>query len=678
MLYIVSLCLIFAINCLAAWSMDHEYNFLRFSSTIPPPSCFEVDDRTDKVLTRMLNRIRDDSVDELQILAFSPYTSDFERTMRLLYLFQRDFLSSRVGAKILDVKLFRDIFYQEWDYYDSYMFRYGGKNLSPNLQLTIILAFHLLFVVMGAYIFYFTYQMYRRLQEDWIASFIIFVGADMVIVAPLEVMFMHVFLPSLVYNDIQAIVKIILDYVERCKTLLATGHPVAVMLPNNQSVQTGATGKLKIQINSPSKPSNPLGITNDNVPSINSTQYFFTSNRVAQYFPDSAECKIVLSYTSIFPPGHDLPYNWLRRDNKVLLRNYENYMTAVNQANQALAESVSMKSKKGGGLSRKHSSRLHSIPEYLRNNRNRYDSYLTFKLPLYLLEGLLWMFLNLPFYAQETVVYLIALVLSGGIVYVHYYLSLYNIFFLAVPTIVLVLAILLIYLVGWIMYGIAWIVKQSKSVKVAPQPMDGIDADVENAEEYQAGMKAYHRSQVSSKSISRSIFEVADPQMENDADIYDSDYDDDVVVLNQPVGNLPPPNASSGSLWNVQDMDDDGHIEDLGVADIPTVRQDYNSDTGSPSIIVTNKTTLQSHKNGGGGVSRSQDNNRGFAVDDFDDDDDFGIDDNMEDDIDDIESEYSTRQPHNRGASRIKPNMRVKLRLNMKKVKNVGKFRPRK
>lgn len=661
--------------------MDHEYNFLRFSPTIPPPSCFEIDDRTDVVLQRMLERIREDAVDELQILAFSPYTSDFERTMRLLYLFQRDFLSSKIGAKILDGKLFRDIFYQEWDYYDSYMFRYGGKNLSPNFQLGIILAFHLLFVVMGGYIFYFTYRMYRRLQEDWIASLLIFVGADMFLVSPLEVLFLHVFLPSLIHSDIQSIVSLILAYIEKCKSMLAAGHPVPVMLATTSqpvvaaaatSTVLGATGKLNIQINSPSKPMNPLGLHSDNTPSINSTQYFFSSNRVAQYFPDSTECKIILSYSSVFPPGHDLPPSWLRPDNGILVRNHRNYATALNQA---IVESMSVKasSKKNGRLSRKYSSRMHNIPEYLRNNRNRYESYFSLRLPLHFLVTMLWLFLNLQFYNQELLVYILSLLLAGGVVYVHYYLSLYNIFLLAAPTLLVIALIVLAYIASWTYYLVSLLRARWRGVQVAPRPMDGIDADVENAEEYEAGMKAFHRSQVSSKSISRSIFEVADPQMENDADMYDSDFDDDeVVVLNQPAGIQQPPRMENPS-WNMEDFDVEPSSLDDHSGDIPTVRQDYNADTGSPGITILGKKKGGASKKETAPASRKQDNHRSFAVDDFD-DDDFGIgDDDEDDDIDDIDDEgFSYRHP------RIKPNMRAKLRLNMKKVQNVKKFRPRK
>lgn len=654
------------VKMIGAWGMDSDYNFLRFSGNIPAPSFFEIDDRSDIIVNRMVDRIRENAVDELQILAFSPYTNDFERTNRLIYLFQRDFLASEIASKILDLKLFRDIFYQEWDHYDSYMFRYGGKNLSPNLQLLIIIFFHLLFVVMALYILYSTMGMYRTLQEDWIASLFIFLGSDIVIVAPLEVLFLHVFLPSLIYPDIQRINKMIIAYIDKCKALIDSGHQVSVLLNSNardkQLIQTKSGMMLNsISIPSPSKPVNN-GIGSDNCPSINSTQYMFVSNRVAQYFPDSTECKIILSYTNTYPPGYDLPPSWLRPSNRILIKNHATYTSNVSKIAAEAGEKVSRKV-----ASRKYanSGKTHNIPDYLRNNNNRYESIFTFKFPLHCLIAILKSYLKLPFYLQELVIQWIFVLVAGGLVFIHYELYLIDPYLLAAPTVVLILLVCLYYLsVAFYQLGVT-AYRRFVGVKIAPQPVEGIDADVENAEEYTAGMRTFHRGQLSSKNISRSIFEVADPQYNDEVDMY-SDSEDEISIQH-PAGQEA---GMANTLWRVEDFD--AEHNNAGHDDAPTARYEYN-DVSSPTITKPAPPPM---------VSRFSSNNLNRNVtsdfNDFDDDDDF---DDDEDDIDDIEDEYSTRSGGRNSkqySTRVKPagqRLRSKLKLNMKKVRNLNKMR---
>eukprot|EP00981_Chlorochromonas_danica_P015545 scaffold13046_cov248-Ochromonas_danica.AAC.2 len=681
LVFSLTLCLHFP----AAWGMDNDYNFLRSADGLPVPSCFEVDDRSDVLLLHSLRRVRNVAVDELQILAFSPYSSDPERASRLLYLFQRDFLASELASAILDGKLYRDLFFQEWDNYDSYLFRYGGKHLSPNVQLAVIVCFHLLFAIMMAYIYYITLNMQKRLQENWIASLIIFLGIDIVFLSPLEVLLVHVLLPSLISDDISAIHQKIVSFLDHCKLVLASGQSITIPLPSHEQYQQPVETKAGIQLNrlqtitptpSPSKP-NPhqRNQHNDpvNTPSINSAQYFFASNRVAQYFPEAAECRLILAFTTAYPPGYDLPPSWLRPLNQVLMKNHTVYQRQVDRLNLA-GESLSSKQLSPTTASKRQLRQRSllqpsTLPAHLYSKSRHYNSYVSWRLPVVLSTTLLRLFLLLPFFVQDLLVEIILSFVAGLVVYLHYWLACYSLSLLAAPTALLIVFAILVrvsFAVG------SWFVSLRRRIRslqrIAPQPVEGIDADADNAKEYEIGMREYE-NQLSANEISRSIFEVADPQMNNDSDIYsDSDDDEMSVVMTIPTNKVHPVMPTSDLILannRTVDVDDDilhtmpaqNDYTSRSIGDIPTERYHYEGQNGrmNNSVYVSDDWHRRDRWEDG-------------VVREFQDDAEDLLDVSEDDAKDDEDEAYARR---NIEMLQRKQSIREKLKLNMQKVRQI-------
>lgn len=664
--------------------MDNNYNFLRSAEGLPPPSCLEVDDRSDILLLHSLRRVRNVAVDELQILAFSPYTSDNERASRLLYLFQRDFLASELASAILDGKLYRDLFFQEWDNYDSYLFRYGGKHLSPNVQLAVIVCFHLLFAVMVAYIYYTTLNMQKQLQENWIASFIIFLGIDIVFLSPLEVLLVHVLLPSLISDDISAIHQKIVSFLDHCKLVLASGQSITIPLSSHEQYQQLIETKAGIQLNrlqtitptpSPSKPNphqhhqhnDPI----NNTPSINSAQYFFASNRVAQYFPEAAECRLILAFTTPYPPGYDLPPSWLRPLNHVLMKNHAVYQRQVDRLN-LVSESLSSKQLSPSTSKRQPRQRSllqpSTLPAHLYSKSRHYDSYVSWRLLGVSTTALLRLFLFLPFFVQDALVEIILSFLAGLVVYLHYWLARYSLSLLAAPTVLLIVFVILVRLslaIG------SWSVSLRRRIRsqqrVAPQPVEGIDADADNAKEYEIGMREYE-NQLSASEISRNIFEVADPQMNNDSDIYSESDDDDMsVVMTIPTNKVHPVMPTNDFiLANNRTVDVEDEIlhtipaqtnySSRSIGDIPTERYHYEGQNGRMNASVAASDEWRRRDGWEDGVVRE-----------FQDDAEDLLDVSEDDAKDDEDEAYARRKME----LQRRQSIREKLKLNMQKVRQI-------
>ena len=98
--------------------MDKDANFLLSSLLVKnPPSWSQLETRSDVLIANWMNDCRESAVDESDVLsaAFSDPTITVDTTevaQRLLYLFQKDLLASRVGGAILEQKALRDALFQ--------------------------------------------------------------------------------------------------------------------------------------------------------------------------------------------------------------------------------------------------------------------------------------------------------------------------------------------------------------------------------------------------------------------------------------------------------------------------------------------------------------------------------------------------------------------------------------
>ncbi len=189
---------------------------------------------------------------------------DKERGRRLLFLFQRDLLPG-INGKILESKNKRESFNQ--------------KSVDASSKLLGWIFIVLLNVGMLFYVYLFAMQQTAIRQEAWFKSFLIWLVTEVFFVSTAVVYFTHFVVPSIIMKDVgkikQRLLDSIRDYNDHVKAVEA-GRSAA---DQQEEGKEGADGA-----------------------AFNAASYLFVSYRLAQQFPDLKESKIILRFSTPWPP----------------------------------------------------------------------------------------------------------------------------------------------------------------------------------------------------------------------------------------------------------------------------------------------------------------------------------------------------------------------------------------
>ena len=145
-----------------------------------------MENRCDVLIAQYIRHSRTIACKELDILQST--SSPLEISCRLLYLFQRDLLSSPIGALVLDNKLARDSFYRDNEGLAVLSaYAYGGRRFRWPLKAVVAVIILLWTVGMIAYLLLFFSGEQRVLQEAWLMSFVLWLVLDMLLISTAEV-----------------------------------------------------------------------------------------------------------------------------------------------------------------------------------------------------------------------------------------------------------------------------------------------------------------------------------------------------------------------------------------------------------------------------------------------------------------------------------------------------------
>lgn len=189
--------------------------------------------------------------------------SDREKGRILLYLFQRDLLPGASGA-ILDSKSNRDDTATKAVYWQT---KLAGWIFILALNLGM-LAFVLLFAV--------NETLHR--QGAWARSFCIWLAADIVLVSSVTVVFTHVYIPSLIMDDVHRIKRRLAECIRSFNARL------------------GETSKDGSSVVAPGQ-------------TFNAASYLFVSSRLALLWPTLKESQIILSFHTPWMHSYDKETN---------------------------------------------------------------------------------------------------------------------------------------------------------------------------------------------------------------------------------------------------------------------------------------------------------------------------------------------------------------------------------
>ena len=329
------------------------------------PKWTEIEDRIDILLGKEINICRETAIDELEILEFSNKMTEKERIHRLLYLFHKDILSSKLGNKILEYKFIKDCYYQNKLNFPSYELKYTGKNCKQIILIIFTIYSILLILLMFGFLLYYSIISTKERQIGWVISFIIYLLLDFLFVCPCEVLISNIIIPNIILPDINIVRNLInnlkqqynnnnnnlsekTEINENSKESKYNDDPTTVHYNNINNNTTNHTNNhtnnntttTPLQLNKRRKNKKELhllpiyhnnntitttNINNNNsntttTNTINSTKYFNVSNRISHYYTNLSEAQFILSYTTISPPGEEFPKSWFRPLNLFIQR----------------------------------------------------------------------------------------------------------------------------------------------------------------------------------------------------------------------------------------------------------------------------------------------------------------------------------------------------------------------
>ena len=368
--------------------MDKDANFLLSSLLVKnPPSWSQLETRSDVLIANWMNDCRESAVDESDVLsaAFSDPTITVDTTevaQRLLYLFQKDLLASRVGGAILEQKALRDALFQNDLCFPSFVHKCLSVEWTAAARFSL---FALFFVLGGFMMAYWTEFSFMRssieVQSAWIRSFVLGLLVDFLVVSPIETVCMHIALPATIIADMHKVQEEALRCSQSFRDELPSviqhqhhhqHHQHHLPIPNlpsgihpfggdhnsaaaasmahlsssrrdDETPLSGAVGTEHNNSNDLPRASSLQTSSlrskneNSNVSSAgevhdhgqdkrnqSATSYLFVSHRLsAQFLDDLVEARFIRSFKLMLPPGTIFdPPNWKRPVNRLLQHTY--------------------------------------------------------------------------------------------------------------------------------------------------------------------------------------------------------------------------------------------------------------------------------------------------------------------------------------------------------------------
>jgi hypothetical protein len=180
----------------------------------------------------------------------SSYISNVEKSYRLTYLFVNDFVGTNaISSKILDAK-YRKEHFRPYDGISA-----AVKNLGWTFIVFANLAMFLTVLILS-------FEMTNLRQNAWVATMVMWLGIDIILLGLGQIVWSDIFIPSLVYDQVNSVKESIL------KTRASLADTDSIRMPST---------------------------------SFDMSRYLFVSNRIIQYFPFLTEADNVLNFQSSWP-----------------------------------------------------------------------------------------------------------------------------------------------------------------------------------------------------------------------------------------------------------------------------------------------------------------------------------------------------------------------------------------
>jgi hypothetical protein len=236
-----------------------------------------------------------------EIHKFSLISSEVSKMKRLLFLFQRDLLPG-INGEILESKECRE-----------------NIVLSPVSSQKKMVGWFLLACLNGGmlfYVFIFALSQDDHHQKAWGRSFAVWLLLEIALISTGMVIFMHIFLPSLIMKDVAKIRKKLLESVN--------SYYDGVNANDDEEVyEVEASEEIGTLLSHPKKKVSVKGkgATRENIKdsrktrTFNAARYLFLSFRLAKTFPELKASQVVLLFSSPWPRQSyqhiiDVKYNY--------------------------------------------------------------------------------------------------------------------------------------------------------------------------------------------------------------------------------------------------------------------------------------------------------------------------------------------------------------------------------
>jgi hypothetical protein len=288
------------------WGLDADGNFRRSSIFTPEDSkWYQLEDRSDVLIQRDIQTCRELTKEELFVL--DPETklrrscTAEERMSRILYLMQRDLLGSPIASMVLEKKSIRECFHCDKTSFPAYNAQLSGVPVTRKTKLMMWVFLFVLLVAMVAYILYFAMLYPSQLQRAWLYTLYAFIAFDGALVSTAEVIFTHVWLPGSITADMRVVRDIMASTLRKFASTASMESNALAREFTGRAINTRMLQTAQ----------NRLAEGDDEVPNI--SEFFFVSARLAQYFSELTEAKLVLTYATMLPPGALFPAaSWWR------------------------------------------------------------------------------------------------------------------------------------------------------------------------------------------------------------------------------------------------------------------------------------------------------------------------------------------------------------------------------
>ena len=218
-----------------------------------------------------------------------------DKVNRLFYLLHRDLLGCSVSGMILEKKSIRECFHCDKDSFPAYNTVLAGSAVTTTIKVLLWIVLLLLLIVQLAYILYFARQSPSQLQRAWLYSFYVFICGDCVLISTTEVLFTHIYIPSLLLPDIHIVRTIIAGIIHRFNSIDHYHHTTTATTHTTMNIGRTVNPRMIQNIQQ------QLAESDNTIPSI--SEFFFVSSRLAQYYNELPIARLALTYATMLPPS---------------------------------------------------------------------------------------------------------------------------------------------------------------------------------------------------------------------------------------------------------------------------------------------------------------------------------------------------------------------------------------